>query len=60
MDKVVGIVLFALTVFLTGLKLTGCVEWSWWLVAAPLCLIVVYCAYGAVMIVLFLKSIGGR
>lgn len=60
MHKVVGIILFVLTVFLAGLKLTGCVEWPWWLVAAPLCPIVVYCVYGAVMIVLFLKSIAGR
>ena len=60
MYRVAGIILFALTVFLTGLKLTGCVEWLWWLVAAPRCPIVVYCVYGVAMIVLFLKSIGGR
>ncbi len=57
MHKSVGIILFVLTVFLAGLKLTGCVEWPWWLVAAPLCPIVVY---GAVMAVVFLKRIGRR
>jgi len=60
MHKVVGIILFVLTVFLAGLKLTGCVEWPWWLVAAPLCPIVVYGVYGVVMTVLFLRAIGWR
>ena len=60
MYKVAGIILFVLTVFLAGLRLTGCVEWPWWLVAAPLCPIVVYYVYGAVMAVLCLKMIGRR
>jgi len=60
MYKVAGIILFVVTVFLAGLKLTGCVEWPWRLVAAPLSPIVAYCGYGAAMIVLFLKSIAGR
>ena len=60
MYKVAGITLFVLTVFLAGLRLTGCVEWPWWLVAAPLCPIVIYCAYAVVMAVVFLKMIGRR
>jgi phosphoglycerol transferase MdoB-like AlkP superfamily enzyme len=52
-DQILGNFLSMLTVLFIGLKLTGFIDWSWWLVLSPILLPI-----GLVLIVLVVWGIG--